>query len=629
MSRTRTPIARGAAVIATAALALASLAACAAGGGAGGSGGSGNPLTGGVTDDSWTVMTYMIADTNLEYFQLEDMREQEAVGSRPGFNLISFLDRSAEYSNEAVLGLDDFSGAKIIEVRRAGTSVVKQEIGTTNTGDPAVLADFIAWTIQNYPAAHYALILNDHGSSWPGVGADGSANNDQLTLAELHDGIAAGLDQGGLDKLDLVGFDACLMATYETASLLQDVADRMLSSEELEPGYGWDYTALEAAARGGTVDELASAIIKAFGEQSVKEGETQITLSNIDLTKMAALDQAVNAFATALGAKAGELQATIGRSLQQSLAFGATPDYNYYMTDLGMLADGIGGSEASAVSAALRDAVVDKVDGQTTRGATGLAIYFPPQQSKYKESYSKVPSTANWIAFLNKYYQSGGTGAKPQFASSTAESAFQNGGFFVYQQVTGGLDEITSVWVRYGYVQDNAIWLSGDEDAYIDDDNYAVGFFDTYELWVGDGSTETSFYSSYSVNKESGVATVGVPIAYFPSNSTQGVQGFLQMTYQPSTGTILSETFYGQDASGAFAELAPDPGATFEALKPKSTGQGFSYERSAPGTEVAADTNKLTFQYRPLPSGTAIYAEVIIQNAAGEGASAAATGTIP
>ena len=81
-------------------------------------------------------------------------------------------------------------------------------------------------------------------SSWPGVGADGSSDNDQLTLAELHDGIASGLDSAKVGALDFLGFDACLMATYETASTLQDVANLMVASQELEPGYGWDYTSL-------------------------------------------------------------------------------------------------------------------------------------------------------------------------------------------------------------------------------------------------------------------------------------------------------------------------------------------------------------------------------------------------
>lgn len=57
MSNTRTPITRVAAAIAAATVSLATLTACAGGPGA---------VTGGVADDSWTVMTYMIADTNLE-----------------------------------------------------------------------------------------------------------------------------------------------------------------------------------------------------------------------------------------------------------------------------------------------------------------------------------------------------------------------------------------------------------------------------------------------------------------------------------------------------------------------------------------------------------------------------------
>lgn len=621
MSGTRHPLARAAAAIAAAVVSLGTLTAC------GGLPGGGN--VGGTADDSWTVMTYMIADTNLEYFQMADMREQEAVGSRPGFNLVAMVDRADGYSDEAVLGMDDFVGGKYIEVKVQGNSEVREDLGDTNTGDPEVLADFLAWAIKEYPAANYALILNDHGSSWPGVGGDEGSDHDRLTLDEMQQGISAGLEAGGLDKLDLVGFDACLMATYETAVTLAPLADRMLSSEELEPGYGWDYTTLETAARGGTVDEVASAIIKGFDEQSLAEGEAQVTLSNIDLTKMGQVEEAVDAFAAAMTEDIDDLQSTIGRSLAQSLGFGATPDYNFYMTDLGMLADGIGTPEAEAVSAALEEVVVDKMDGQATRGATGMAIYFPPQASRYREQYNEIGAAQNWIGFLNSYYEAGATGgATPTLASSNAESGFTNGGFVVAQLVTSDVNQITDTFVLYGYVEGGETILIGDEAGYIDDDNYAVGFFDTYQLWIGDGSNETSFYSSFSVNRESDVATIGVPILYYPS-SGDGVQGFLQMTYQPSTGTILSETFYGADASGNFAEIAPDAGATFEALKVRATSSGYQYFRSAEGVEIAADTDALQFGYRKLDSGTTVFAQINVQNAAGEQAGASATGVIP
>ena len=628
MSATRSPIARVAGAIAAAVISVGTLSACAGGGGV---------VPGSAADDSWTVMTYMIADTNLEFFQMEDMAEQEAVGSRPGFSLISYVDRSADYSDEDVIGIPNWSGAKVIEVKRGGGSEVLSDEGDVNTGDPAVLAEFISRTVAAYPAAHYALIINDHGSSWPGVGADGSADNDQLTLEELHQGIADGLDGGGLDKLDLVGFDACLMATYETASTLQDVADRMLASQELEPGYGWDYTALEAAARGGSVDDLASAIITAYDEQSTAEGEAQVTLSATDLTKMAAVDTAVDEFAAALTANVADAGPTVGRSLAQTLGFGATPDYNFFMTDLGLLAGQVGdgassvSAEADAVTQAIDDAIIEKVDGQATRGASGMAIYFPPVEAAYNSDYDGVTAAATWTDFLKAYYADGqASGGTPEFASAQALSQFANGGFVIGQQIVSDINQITDAYISYGYVEgDGTVTLIGDESANIDSDGFATGFFDTYQLWIGDGANETSFYSSYSVNQESDVATIGVPIAYFPAGADSGSQAFLQMIYAPSTGTILSETFYGQDDSGAYSEIAPEAGSTFAPLKIRLSADGSLAYFLASDIELSADPDVLQFGYRQLDSGTLLYAELNIETSSGATATSAATGTLP
>ena len=42
-------------------------------------------------------------------------------------------------------------------------------------------------------------------------------------------------------KIDVIGFDACLMAMLETAYALRDSGSVMVASEELEPGDGWSY----------------------------------------------------------------------------------------------------------------------------------------------------------------------------------------------------------------------------------------------------------------------------------------------------------------------------------------------------------------------------------------------------
>ena len=47
---------------------------------------------------------------------------------------------------------------------------------------------------------------------------------DWLSVPELYQGISAGLRAAGLQQLDILAFDACLMSNYEVASQLAPVA---------------------------------------------------------------------------------------------------------------------------------------------------------------------------------------------------------------------------------------------------------------------------------------------------------------------------------------------------------------------------------------------------------------------
>src|SRR3546814_743582 len=152
------------------------------------------------------------------------------VGSQDGLNIVAMVDRAADYSADPLLGIYDWVGAKVLEIG-AGEAAEVADMGDVNTGDPQVLADFITQGIADYPAANYALVISDHGASWPGVGGDESTEHDSLTLDEIESAIAGGLEASGVEKLDLLGFDACLMATYEVASVLAPHADRMLASD--------------------------------------------------------------------------------------------------------------------------------------------------------------------------------------------------------------------------------------------------------------------------------------------------------------------------------------------------------------------------------------------------------------
>lgn len=78
-------------------------------------------------------------------------------------------------------------------------------------------------------------------------------------------------------KIDVLGFDACLMSMYEIGSVLAPYANYLLASELLEPGTGWDYSSLGYLvtgqlwsgeyvdpAKGHTEVELADLLISSF-----------------------------------------------------------------------------------------------------------------------------------------------------------------------------------------------------------------------------------------------------------------------------------------------------------------------------------------------------------------------------
>ena len=105
--------------------------------------------------------------------------------------------------------------------------------------DPATLADFIRYCKETFPADRYALIMWDHGGgSLAGYGYDELYGaKGAMTLDKFCDA----LNKAGC-RFDFIGFDACLMATVETAVAAEPYADYLIASEETEPGVGWYYT---------------------------------------------------------------------------------------------------------------------------------------------------------------------------------------------------------------------------------------------------------------------------------------------------------------------------------------------------------------------------------------------------
>lgn len=259
-----------------------------------------------------------------------------------------------------------------------------------NMGDPATLADFLTFCQENYPADKTGVIFWNHGGgSVSGAAFDENYEYDALTLSEFYEGFNMACELSPEDQpFEFVGFDACLMATIDTAYVFSDIAKYMVASEELEPGIGWSYTGwLQALADNPGMDgamlgkEICDSYIEGCEEYWQ---EDEVTLSVVDLSKVQPLVEAYEA----MGAEAltyaledNSFFGDFGREAVSSENYGGnTRDQGYSnLVDLGHLAkncEEILPEMSQTVLDCIDDCVTYKVNGPYRKHATGLSCYF-------------------------------------------------------------------------------------------------------------------------------------------------------------------------------------------------------------------------------------------------------------
>jgi hypothetical protein len=406
----------------------------------------------------WTVMIWMAGDNDLESFGDRDLAEMKRVGSTDAINVAVQFDSMRD---------DRTRRYYVREGGRPGDDVV-EELGETNTGDPAVATDFFRWAIERYPSDRLLGVIWNHGSGidetdvYARGGARGvperglvraalsgrhrralfsstvtQATQDRAiayddTSRDFLDNIELG---GELSRamlaikrvladvkkqtgrvLDVLGFDACLMNMIEVAYQLKGNARVMVGSEELEPGDGWPYDRVLkslAAAPGVSASDLGAQIVDHYID-SYRAGS--ITQSALDLSRLDDVAGAVDAFAKALtkAIRDAAEYAAVTKSLNATQRFD-TPDF----VDLGHFCQELAKRSKAAVVKRAAKATLDALRAQNGFGfvlaerhkgsgvsnASGAAIYFPRGPvSKVYGRLDFAKATA-WRTFLEAYHK--------------------------------------------------------------------------------------------------------------------------------------------------------------------------------------------------------------------------------
>lgn len=375
----------------------------------------------------WTILVYMVGDNNLEAMALKDINEMEKGIDGP-VEIIVLIDRAKGFDRSE----GDWSDARIYRIRKDNDekrihSELLAKLGELNMGTPDVLRDFLRSALATFPAKHHALILWDHGGGWQSHANDSDApgqpqGEDYLTLPELHRALHEALAEVGIDKLDLIGFDMCLMGQLETAAEMKDLARVMVASEALEPGDGWPYERVLPEFGKGTrgVRNIAVSIVRHYGENYRDLNKESYTLSAIDLQRTDDVLDAFDALTEALEKGLDRDWPKIARSIFFSESYlprskvqrGPRALASIDLMDaLKRIRNNSGtlrsGGEYERLLAEMDRMILATTSGAARRLSNGLAIYAPVSQSVFNSRYNKtrLAGMTRWKKTLKELYR--------------------------------------------------------------------------------------------------------------------------------------------------------------------------------------------------------------------------------
>lgn len=338
-------------------------------------------------DDTWLVSWY-VCGSDLESevgAATTDIEELVDVDLPPNVRVLILAGGTESWQN------DEFEdGALNLYLYDADGLHRLEDLNDADMGDRKTLEDFLRYGEEHFSADHRALVLWDHGGgSAVGVCADERTGN-MLRLNDIRTALANVYGSApAAPPFELVGFDACLMASYETAAAIEGYARYMAASEEVEPHTGWSYDGwLGALAKNpamggaGLGEAICDTFLAACEQEDVAE---QATLSVIDMEKLPALTAAYDAYSREALAQAAHLSpvffSALDRAAQSAENYGGNTREQGYanMVDLAGLAKETGRQmpkSAANLVQAVDDAVVYKVHGDYRRRGGGISSYY-------------------------------------------------------------------------------------------------------------------------------------------------------------------------------------------------------------------------------------------------------------
>ena len=398
----------------------------------------------GNASDTYTLMLYMCA-SDLESecgFATEDLNEIMYGYTAGNLNVIVQTGGTAEWQNTVVAD-DRYQRYQVTE---DGLELVDDSLGMQNMADSATLTDFIQYCSSNYAADHYGLVLWDHGGGVVGgYGYDENFGGDSMSLTEM----SRALGDASV-HLDMLGFDACLMANFETCLMAAPYADYLIASEEPEPGCGWYYTDWI-----GKLSENCGIPPKRYGRQIIDD---YITESGWDSPSMYStlgmfdLQQVTQKLLPALSQFSDDAVQQLSAGEYRRISQSRSNTRAVYQSELDHIdlldyAQHSQSETADQLEQAVSDCVVYYRETENGSGDNGLSILFPYYDlsalDMLEEMYQTLGYDDAYPAFLEQFanVMAGGQISVSGFSNTQNHAAASEYSGFQWFDADAGYDE--------------------------------------------------------------------------------------------------------------------------------------------------------------------------------------------
>ncbi len=405
-------------------------------------------------------MLYMNGVNDLEYYTVKNFEQAAAVGSTSDLNIVAQLGRLGQSATTN----PQWRGVLRFRIE-SGTQPIPADAVDSHTptdmdmGSPDTLADFVTWATDNYPADHYMLVIGAHGQGYRltvnnrddalPVGIPTKApfrtvsrddvHKSKIYMRDIQDVLLRlkSLDRPNRIHIDVLGFDACLMAMIETAFAVRDATQILVASQEIEPGFGWKYDDWLSKLRTSPTDspsQVGRMLVESYKltyGAALPPGGQFTTLSAIQLSQLPPLTAALSDLSSALIANLDADLTAIKTSRLACLEYGRDADgldsNDFHDVDIACFIAGLQKSSRTAsilaaaqtAQTALAASMIDVYFGDTRVPSSGLCIYFPASGQAYTSdgfsengyepdnTFKEVEfvKTQNWTKFLHEYFK--------------------------------------------------------------------------------------------------------------------------------------------------------------------------------------------------------------------------------